>query len=269
MTETENRYAGSIPDVYHHYLVPLILDAYAKDLAERVDVPADGAVLETAGGTGVLTRYLLDTLPESTRVIATDINAAMLEVARTNSGHANNIEFREANGVDLPFDDNSFDAVVCQFGVMFFPDISLGYREAARALKPGGHFIFNVWDVLKKNTWSRAVREAAVALDPENPADFLKLPYAYHDVAEIREQLVAAGFDRIETEEFPKESQANSARDVALALAAGSPLATQLADRGIASDAIDRIEAELLREFGDGEISAPMQAIVINAKLPA
>ena len=268
MNNKENKYAGSVPDTYHDYLVPLLFDAYAKDLAERVNVPVGGAVLETASGTGVLTRYLLDALPDNARLVATDLNPAMLEVAERNLGKGGNIEFGVANGIDLPSDDDSFDAVVCQFGVMYFPDIALGYREAARVLKPGGEFIFNVWDSLDENDFSRAVYQAALSLDQENPPDFLKLPYAYHDVAKIRQQLEAAGFSEVDTVTLPKESRADSARDVALGLAAGSPLAAQLADRGIANQALDIIEAALMREFGDGEVSAPMQATVINAKLP-
>ncbi len=268
MTNQENKFVGSIPDTYHRYLVPLIFDAYAKDLAERVTVPVDGVVLETACGTGVLTKHLRDTLPERTRVVATDMSPAMLEAAEKNVGKSNNIEFRVANGIELPFDDDSFDAVICQFGVMFFPDITLGYREAARVLKPSGEFIFNVWDAFKKNGFSKSVHEAALALDQDNPPDFLKIPYGYYDVSEICRQLEVAGFSRIETSVLPKESRAKSARDVVLAFAAGTPLAAQLADRGIANEAIDIIEAALLREFGDGEVSAPMQAIAISAKLP-
>ncbi len=269
MSDKINKYAGSIPDIYHRYLVPLIFDAYARDLAERVEVPAGGAVLETAGGTGVLTRHLLDILPETIRIVATDINPAMLEVAETNLGMAKNIRFQVANGIELPFEDNSFDVVICQFGVMFFPDIVRGYREAVRVLKPGGQFIFNVWDVLEKNIFSSAVHEAAMALAPGNPPDFLKFPYAYSDVSEITRQLEAAGFTDIGSTVLPKESRADSARDVALALAAGSPLATQLAERGLAEKGIEVIEAELRQRFGGSTVTAPMQAIVIKAYKPA
>ncbi len=262
---TENKYKGSLPDTYHRYLVPLIFSAYADDLARRVSVVEGATILETAAGTGVLTEYLARNLPSATKIVATDLNPAMLEVAQNNlAGFANTI-FEVANGVDLPYEDASFDTVLCQFGVMFFPDLSQGYREAYRVLKPGGELIFNVWDTLDKNHLSRAVHESVTKLDVESPPDFLKQPYVYNDIEGIKTQLKDAGFSEISVEVLKKESRAKSAREVALALAVGSPLAAQLAERGLADIAVASIEADLVSEFGNGEISAPMQAIVFHA----
>jgi ubiquinone/menaquinone biosynthesis C-methylase UbiE len=260
-----NKYAGSIPDTYHNYLVPLIFDAYALDLARRAAIEDTAAVLETAAGTGVLSEYLANILPPSVRIVATDLNPAMLAVAEQQFSGQSNITFEVASGTDLPFDSGSFDTVLCQFGIMFFPDIDLGYREARRVLKPGGRLIFNVWDVLAENGFSRAVHEAALSLDPENPPGFLSSPYAYSDVAMITQQLEHAGFSDVTAEVLRDESHAASVRDVSLALAAGSPLALQLEERGLEATAVDDIEALLLKEFGPGPVSAPMQAIIFTA----
>jgi ubiquinone/menaquinone biosynthesis C-methylase UbiE len=260
-----NRYAGSLPDTYHQYLVPLIFAEYAEDLAQRVTVSAGNAVLETAAGTGVLTERLAEVLPDDMTIVATDLNPAMLAVAEKNLANFANVSCEVANGIDLPFEDDSFDTVVCQFGIMFFPDIDQAYREARRVLKAGGDLIFNVWDTLEQNSFSRAVHEAAMALDANDPPDFLRLPYAYHDVDAISGQLGEAGFDEIIAEYVPSMSQAPSAHDVAIALAAGSPLAEQLQERNLQDTAVDAITAELEREFGSGEVTAPMQAIVFHA----
>lgn len=261
-----NTYAGSIPDTYHQYLVPLIFAEYADDLAARVTAPTGGVVLETAAGTGVLTERLINALGADTRIVATDINPAMLAVAEETLSGSAELSCQVANGVELPFDDDSFDTVVCQFGLMFFPDIDQGYREARRVLKEGGELIFNVWDTLQSNDFSRAVHEAALRLDEENPADFLRLPYLYNDIDSINMQLGEAGFSEITAEVLPLQSTAPSAHDVAIALAAGSPLAAQLQERGMQERALDEITQALEQEFGSGEVSAPMQAIVFHAR---
>ena len=263
---SENKYSGSVPDTYNEYLVPLIFDVYAADLAKRVTIKGEAAVLETAAGTGVLTEYLARVLPQSSQIIASDINPAMMGIAERNLAGQSNIVFQAASGTELPFDDCSFDSVLCQFGIMFFPDIDLGYREAHRVLKQGGELIFNVWDSLDKNHFSRAVHEAAISLDSDNPPDFLKLPYAYNDIDLIKSQLLVAGFSDVSVEVINEKSQASSVRDIAVALAAGSPLAMQLAERGLSETAVDDIEDLLHKEFGDGKVSAPMQAIVFHAR---
>ena len=118
--------------------MPLLFEDYAADLAQQLAVPSGGAVLELACGTGVVTKHLRSALPASTRLVATDLNPGMLETAQRMLRGVTGIEFQIADGTDLPFDDASFDAVVCQFGVMFFPDKARGFSEAARVLKPSG-----------------------------------------------------------------------------------------------------------------------------------
>jgi ubiquinone/menaquinone biosynthesis C-methylase UbiE len=261
-----HKFSGSVPEIYHRYLVPLIFEAYAEDLSERVGVNAGDTVLETAMGTGVLTERLIAKLPSQVQLIATDFSPAMLEVAQSNLPAADNVLYKEANGVDLPFADSSFDALVCQFGVMFFPDVQQGYREAYRVLKSGGEFIFNVWDKIDYNEIPRIVHEVALSLDKHNPPDFLKTPWSYNDVDTIVEQLKSAGFSDVTVTVLQRESTAPSARDVALALGAGSPLAMQLEERGLSEVAIDRFTEALEERFGSGQVSAPMQAIVFQAR---
>ena len=263
---TDNNFSGSVPETYHRYLVPLIFTDYADDLAQRIAARTVGAVLETAAGTGVLTECLAQQLPADTHITATDFSPAMLTVAEANLPSADNLSFQQANGIELPFEDNSFDAVVCQFGVMFFPDIVQGYREARRVLKPGGEFVFNVWDALAENQLPRMLHAAALGLDVENPPDFLKTPWSYNDIDAISGQLEKAGFGDVTVTVLSKESSAPSARDVALAFAAGTPLALQLEERGLAEVAVERFSEIIEENFGTGTVAAPMQAIVFQAR---
>jgi ubiquinone/menaquinone biosynthesis C-methylase UbiE len=146
MVATDKIFAGSVPEIYDRYLVPLIFDSYAIDLAERMAKTDARDVLETAAGTGVLTRTIASRVPASARIVATDLNQPMLNQAKARQSHNGRIEWKQADALALPFDDQSFDVVACQFGVMFFPDKVQGYKEARRVLRPGGQFLFNVWD---------------------------------------------------------------------------------------------------------------------------
>src|SRR6185312_17238409 len=149
-------FAGSIPQLYDEYLVPLIFEPYAEDLAARLAARNPGAVLEIAAGTGVVTRAMAKRLPASTSIVATDLNAPMIERAQA-IGTARPVEWRTADASSLPFGDGTFDAVVCQFGVMFFPDRARAFAETRRVLKPGGAFLFNVWDRIVDNEFADVV----------------------------------------------------------------------------------------------------------------
>ncbi len=266
MSENKTLFAGSIAGAYHRYLGPLLFHDYARDLAGRVEVPAGSQVLEIACGTGILTGRLKEALPAGARLIATDINPDMVAAAENNLNGSGADSYRTADGTDLPFADNSFDAVVCQFGVMFYPDKVQGYRETLRVLKPGGRFLFNVWDSHAHNRFPALVHETVAGLLPEDPPMFLKAPFAYHDVADIEAELRAAGFAEVEADVLPRLSSAPSARDVALALVTGSPLISELEQKGIADTALDTVESVLVDELGSGEVAAPMRSIVVAAR---
>ena len=144
MSETDKVFAGTIPDVYDDHLVPLIFETYAADLATRVASLEPKSVLETAAGSGVVTRALAPLLSDDARYSVTDLNQPMLDRASRRQPADERIEWRQADALSLPFEDETFDVICCQFGVMFFPDKVAGYRSALRALKDGGKFIFNV-----------------------------------------------------------------------------------------------------------------------------
>lgn len=267
---SEATFSGSVPENYERYLVPLIFEDYAADLAARVAVPAGGQVLELACGTGVVTRHLLAHLPADAHMTVTDLQEAMIDQARSIVGSSPRITYRQADAAALPFADDFYEAVICQFGVMFLPDKSAGYGEAARVLKPGGQFVFNVWDSLERNGHARAVHDTLAELFPDDPPRFLEGPYGYFDLYEIKNALLASGFGDIAISVQPRTSEAASSREVALAYIAGSPLATQLA--GMAppseSEVLESVERAIAKEFGDAPSRAPMEAFQVTARLP-
>jgi ubiquinone/menaquinone biosynthesis C-methylase UbiE len=267
MVAIDKVFAGSIPEIYDRFLVPLIFEPYALDLAGRVAAGGPRDVLETAAGTGVLTRALAARLPDA-RIVASDLNPPMLERARMRQGDDARIAWRQADALALPFEDASFDAVACQFGAMFFPDKAQGYREARRVLRPGGRFLFNVWDRIAENEFADVVTEALAALFPSDPPRFLaRTPHGYHDPDLIRRDLAAAGFSDIAVEAVVHASRAASPQDPAVAYCHGTPLRTEIEARGPPGlDAATARAAEALaRRFGSGAIEGRIAALVVTA----
>jgi ubiquinone/menaquinone biosynthesis C-methylase UbiE len=267
MAATDKLFAGSIPEIYDRFLVPLIFEAYARDLAERVARVEPREVLETAAGTGVLTRAIAARLPAPARIVVTDLNQPMLDHAQRQS-HDSRITWRQADALALPFEDQKFDVVACQFGAMFFPDKVQGYREARRVLKPGGRFLFNVWDRISENEFADVVTQALATLFPQDPPRFMaRIPHGYHDVEKIRKELMAAGFKEISTEQVDGKSRASSPRDPAIAYCEGTPLRNEIEARDAShlEGATNTAAQALERRFGTGPIEGRIRAHVIAA----
>jgi SAM-dependent methyltransferase len=267
MQDADKLFAGSIPEFYDRYLGPLIFEPYAVDLAARVARLAPKRLLETAAGTGIATRALAQALPETASIVATDLNRTMVDFGAAKT-RAANVSWRQADALSLPFEDGAFDAVVCQFGVMFFPDKRAGYREALRVLAPGGRFVFNVWDRIEDNEVPRLVTDAVAALFPGDPPRFLaRTPHGHHDTAAIRDDLALAGFGSVEIETVEKRSRAASPRDPALGFCQGTPLRNEIEARDPArlAEATEAAAAALAARLGPGPIDAKVQAHIIAA----
>ncbi len=265
MTTTDTGFTGSIPEMYERYLVPLIFRPYAEDLALRLGRLRPERVLELAAGTGVVTRELSRALPGA-KITATDLNQPMLyEAARVAS--AASVEFRQADATELPFADSAFDAVVCQFGVMFFPDRAKAYAEARRVLRPGGRFVFNVWERLERNHFAQVVGEALTAEFPDNPPHFMeRVPHGYFDETQIRRDLKAGGFSQdAEVSTLATLVEAASARDVAIAYCQGTPLRNEIEARapGRIEAVTRRVEAALTAKYGSGAVRGQIEATVV------
>jgi ubiquinone/menaquinone biosynthesis C-methylase UbiE len=265
MVATDKQFTGSIPEIYDRYMVPLIFESYARDLAARLAKTNPKDVLETAAGTGVLARAVASQIPA--RIVATDLNLPMLEHAKARQP-GGRIKWRQADALALPFKDQHFDAVACQFGVMFFPDRIKGYKEAHRVLKDGGHFVFNVWDRISENDFADTVTEALAAVFPADPPRFMaRTPHGYHDVERIRADLNAAGFTNLSIDALDARSKAPSPHDVAIGYCQGTPLRIEIEarDKSRLEEATTAAADALARRFGNGPIDGRIRAFVITA----
>ena len=262
-------FTDSVARFYERYMVPLIFEPYAADLASRVARTRPVHVLELAAGTGVVTRQLAAMLDASADIVATDLNPAMIDEA-ARIGTARPVTWRQVDALQLMFGDGTFDAVVCQFGVMFFPDRVRAYGEARRVLRPGGLFAFNVWGAIAANEFADAVQDALATMFPHDPPRFMsRTPHGYHDAAVIAEELAAAGFTsppQIETVAFT--SRAASPRIAAVAYCEGTPWRGEIEARepGSLGRAVAASEAELARRFGDAAIEGRLEALVVTVR---
>lgn len=265
--ETDGQFAGPVPLVYEKLLVPMLFRSYARDLATRVLAHEPARLLELAAGTGVLTRELCERLPETTSIVATDLNPPMLAEA-TRNGTKRAVHWQQADAMQLPFDEAAFDLVVCQFGVMFFPDKSHAYAEVRRVLQPGGVFSFNTWTRIEENEFANVVQQTLIELYPGDPPRFMaRTPHGYFEPELIRRDLARAGFamDAVITP-LGTRCKGASARLVARAFCEGTPLRPELEARGPSelSRVTDAAEAALAQRFGSGEIEGAIHALVVE-----
>jgi ubiquinone/menaquinone biosynthesis C-methylase UbiE len=265
MGEAAAAFVGSVPQTYEQVLGPMLFEPFARELAGRF-VGFSGDLLETAAGTGRLTRALAGALEPTARITATDLNPPMLAEAAARLGDPR-VTWREADAQALPFPDASFEAVVCQFGVMFFPDKAAGYAEARRVLRPGGRFVISVWSDIAANDFTHAVMQVLLETYPDDPPMFLaRIVTGYHDETEIGTALVAAGFSEVSFETVTLATPAASAADVAFGITHGTPLRAELEARGAGQ--LEAVRAAVARQvaarFGDPPAGRG-QALVVTA----
>jgi ubiquinone/menaquinone biosynthesis C-methylase UbiE len=267
MDNKNAQFAGSIPAAYDRYLGPVLFQSYAEDLAARLQVDANRSVLELACGTGILTRVLRDRLPATTRLVATDLNEPMFRNAAQKFRQGEAVDWQQADASSLPFGDASFDAVVCQFGIMFVPDKALCAREVHRVLRSGGVFLFNVWDSMEHNDLGRIAHETVSSFFEKDPPTFYQVPFGYHDHAEIKRVLEGAGFRDVRLEVVAKLGGASRPEDAAQGLVHGNPVAVAIAERNptLLPIITNAVAEELKKRFGETTIRVPMRAVVVEA----
>jgi len=262
-------FAGSVPKLYEKHLVPLLFLPYAADAVKRLAARGPARVLEIACGTGVVTRAMAKGLPPGTSIVATDLNPGMLEEAAAR-GTERPVEWRPADALELPFEDASFDAVVVNFGVMFYPDRVQGHREARRVLRPGGLYLFYVWEGLAANEFADVITRALAERYPADPPRFLaRTPYGHSDRDAHRAELAAAGFaGAVAFDDLPARSRADSALEVALGYCQGTPLKGEieaLDPEGLGA-ATEAAAAAVAAKFGNGAVDAGIGAIAVSVE---
>jgi SAM-dependent methyltransferase len=269
MPDDPAAYVGSIPEQYDRNLGPLLFAEYAADISRRVAACRPRRVLELAAGTGIVTRQLRNLLPDGVELTATDLNPPMLEIARTKFRSDEPVEFQPADAAALPFADSSFDLLVCQFGVMFFPDKDKSYREALRILVPGGHYLFSVWDSHRYNSFARITHQVTGSFFPADPPQFQSVPFGYRFDA-IKDSLLDAGFSNISAVVKRLQQEVPDLSILARGQVYGSPIIDHVRQRGRveAEQIVAAIAAQYRKEFGNDPAIVPLQAILFSADKP-
>ena len=259
-------FQGAIPENYDRYLGPVIFEPWAEELVSRLTRKKYERILEIACGTGIVTRRLRDALPATTEIIATDLNSDMFEFAKPKFSSGENVVWQQADASALPFPKCSFDAVVCQFGVMFVPDKAGTMRESYRVLCSGGVFLFNVWDSFEANPFAQIAHKTIASFFDHDPPSFYKIPFGFHDSLVIQKLLRDAGFEKIESFAETKSCRSGSAREFATGLVRGNPVGAEATERGVdPEDLIDAIAKRISKRFGDFPVESTMRAIVWQA----
>jgi SAM-dependent methyltransferase len=265
--DTDKVFDDEISKFYEKYLVSILFEPFAADLVDRLVPRSASRVLEIAAGTGVVTRVLASVLPQAISIVATDLSQPMLDHGAA-LGTARPVEWRQADAMQLPFADETFDAVVCQFGVMFFPDKGRAHSEARRVLKPGGVFIFNVWDRINENEFAGTVETAVGSLFPTDPPRFLsQTPYGYYDPKIIERDLARGGFMASpEIATVAARSLARSPGDPAIAFCQGTPLRSEIEARDASrlGEATDVAAKAIAQRFGQQDVNGKMQAHIVT-----
>jgi SAM-dependent methyltransferase len=267
MDDNSAKFVGSIPELYERGMGPVIFADFALDMAQRVKALNPKMVVETAAGTGILTRALRDALPGRTKIIATDLNPPMLEIARRKFARGEPVNLQPADAVTLPFDDECCDLLVCQFGVMFFPDKQASFNTAYRVLEDGGHYLFSVWDSHAFNPFGEITHRVAGTFFPDDPPQFYAVPFSYCAIDPIKAGLMAAGFSSVEISVVRIEKVVADPALFARGMVFGNPLYDQILARGGDPELVlAAILEELEERLGREPMVTPLQEIVFSAR---
>lgn len=259
-------FSGSIPRHYDQYLGPMFFEPYAIDVSNRIDISSVHIALEIACGTGRVTRHLRNVISPNAKLIASDISPDMLAIAKEKLEQLD-IEWQTVDAQELPFQENTFDLVMCCFGYMFVPDKAKAFAEAYRVLKPGGMFLFTTWDKLENNGASFIYRTIAKAYLGDPLPESYNLAFSMSDKMMIRELLHGAGFTKMSVEEVNKISFCPTAKEAAEGLVQGGAVYNEIMKRNPAwiEEIKIKVETELAEKFGTAPVKAPMMAIVTQA----
>jgi ubiquinone/menaquinone biosynthesis C-methylase UbiE len=260
------QFIGDIPRHYDEGLGPHIFADYAAEIAKRAAATKPHRVLELAAGTGIVSRQLRNALPEATELVVTDLNGPMLEIAKAKFRPGENVSFKVADAMALPFESGTFDLIVCQFGVMFFPDKIAAFREAERVLKRGGRYLFNVWGSKASNPFARIASDATSRFFPVDPPGFYRVPFGYHDIEGVTADVAQAGFSKIMHETIIVTKEVKDWPLFARGLVYGNPIIAEIEARATSSP--EQIQAAIVatlrQTLGAEPTTMPLEAIFFS-----
>lgn len=268
MAGKASEFVGDIPENYDLRLGPIIFEDYAEDIAQRAAALKPARVLELAAGTGIVSRKIKDAIGPDAHLTVTDLNEQMLDIAKAKFSPDENISFTPANAMQLDFADNSFDLIICQFGVMFFPDKVASYTEALRVLKPGGAYLLNTWGSLDDNPFAAIAHETGAQFFPSNPPGFYHVPFAYHDAQTVKADLIAGGFHSAAHITLPLQKHVPDWEHFGHGLVYGNPLIDEIKNRGGVEpdDVATAITDSLRTKLGTEPTTMPLKATIFHAQ---
>lgn len=251
MPETNISFSGNIPENYDKYLGPFLFEPYAQDFVKKISNPEAKNILEIACGTGRVTKHLRKLFPYTVKIIATDINPEMLKVAKKNI-EDNSVQFKIADAQELPFADNTFDLIVCQFGYMFVPDKPKAFAEAYRVLKKGGCLLFNTWDSIENNAVINTVNKIIANFLSDAPPKFFQVPFSMNNKDELLQLVQGAKFTKINISKVKKEAISHSALEVVKGLITGNPVYNEIIQKDPSAPKmlIEKAEKEVVKTYG-------------------
>jgi ubiquinone/menaquinone biosynthesis C-methylase UbiE len=264
MMEKTTAFAGSIPANHERYLGPFLFEPYALDLVSRLQDKKYPDILEIACGTGRVTAHLARSVKHDT-LTATDLNPDMIKTAKE-IVKDDKIKWMPADAMELPFDDDSFDLVVMQFGIMFFPDKEKGLKEAYRVLRYGGKIIYNTWNKVET---IKAIHEGRVVIESYfggNPPKFYSVPFSMYDDRELTTITRRAGFKNITTTLVKKEGHSPSASDLAKGIVEGNPVYMAILERdaSLVNTIKEHVQKVLTEKFSGKDLRSPLEAWVVE-----
>lgn len=269
MTENDRRFVGEIPQHYDAGLGPVIFEPYAKEIVRRVCAIGPKHVLELAAGTGIVSCRLRNALPDAATLTVTDLNAPMLAIAQKKIGAAPNVRFETADAMALQFHDSVFDLIVCQFGVMFFPDKVDAFRQALRVLQPGGAYLFNAWATMAENSFSQIAYDAQAAFYERDPPQFYRAPFSYPDPDTVARDVRSAGFSTLQHEAVSIDAEIVSWERFARGIIFGNPSINELIERGVDPETVAGVVASRLeKQWGAAPATMPIKAHFYAARAP-
>lgn len=259
------KFNGLIPKHYQDLLTPFLFDGFSQDLVDRIDFSNIHKVLELASGTGSVTRRLLTKMPAETHLLATDLEASMLEVAKQQL-EAANLSWDVVDMTSIPYGDEQFDLIICQFGLMLVPEKLKALSEMHRVLKKGGRLIFSVWGDIQDNpVWSISgkVIESFLGSNPmlQNPG-----PFSLTNKYDTLDLLEKAGFENSKATSVTQSGTIESAAMAASGFVQGLPvfMAISKRDPSLIAKIEQALEPQLSAALGNHPLASPLRAWVFE-----